>query len=257
MSGLLQDIVEQFQTISDEETDICVLPVIKVYEGSKGCELIEETGKADFDKIHSKDIEYAYYGKSAEMIGEELTQREELKKYYEWYCPIALVLDSQKLKYDKIYPFDVKEYEECEYELPVKSFELGNELQNIQKYIALFYGTNEQYLDGIGKDGLNSDSREVSTLDFIHKRQSFNLKMHTVSVIINEISSLIEYTDCIILPDKLMAHAHFQKMKQNTNIIFKEYKIMMHLHPAYYNRNIHILLREYLEETGAVKRGTK
>lgn len=32
---------------------------------------------------------------------------------------------------------------------------------------------------------------------------------------------------------------------------------MMHLHPAYYNRDIHILLREYLEETGAVKRGTK
>lgn len=251
MNELLAYIDEELEKKSfSGVNDMEILPIVKAYDIEAGIDFVKNNNSSKMYDGSSSDAPLnAYYGKSAEMIGENLDRQALPENVYEMYCPIAFVLDSTKLEFDKIYPFDTNA---APAGLKIECYELGNTLENIQKYIVCFYGTNEQYIEGFAKGMSDASAIEARRLGFIHKRDSFDGRMHTVSTMIREITPLADYLKCVILPKKAMTIHEFKDLATAEHITFLTYKTMPNRHPMLYNQVIYELLMNYLYEIGVV-----
>ena len=236
MGTLLEYIWEISNSVETDYKNLPLLPVIIGYDAIEAANIAEQINS---NKIKMKQV-HAGYGRHSDSIGINSLARN--LDEFEWYCPILLVYNIQKIgrKHIKeIYPFSIEDYKEesiCKDGPEVERFSLGNHDENILKYIECIFGSNEAYLYGQLKK-TDSKSRVISVIEHLYDKSN-NPKLKTIYVDIEsfeEFKSFSKYSD-----------------SKYSGVTIIEYKTNPTHHPAWYNGVVSDLLEGYLREKGKV-----
>ena len=255
MGTLLEYIWEISNSVETDYKNLPLLPVIIGYDAIEAANIAEQINS---NKIKMKQV-HAGYGRHSDSIGINSLARN--LDEFEWYCPILLVNNIQKIgrKHIKeIYPFSIEDYKEesiCKDGPEVERFSLGNHDENILKYIECIFGSNEAYLYGQLKK-TDSKSRVISVIEHLYDKSN-NPKLKTIYVDIEYVRLIDENLECIILPERLLAFEEFKSFSKYSDskysgVTIIEYKTNPTHHPAWYNGVVSDLLEGYLREKGKV-----
>lgn len=248
MGELIDYICKTTEPVDEDYRNLSLLPVVIGYDGNDAYGIASHLNSNDIDakQVHTS------YGKHSDNIGSD--NKINNLESFELYCPILLVyslenVDPKDIK--EIYPFSIEDFKnESVYDdIPeLEYFSLGNQVENILKYIECFFGTNEAYLYGQLRqvEKRNIVTRAIGSL----YTKSLNAKVKTIYVDIKNFQLIDENLKCIILPERLEVFEEFETLTSRFGIVVKEYKTNTTFHPAWYNYEVAKLLEEYLRETG-------
>ena len=228
-----------------------ILPAVAAYDGidlytitDKGRGIISPSADAKIDTL------LLYYGKYVDWDKERLKKGEPLEYDESLYCPICLALDVQKLMEDgkigEIFPFDPKSHTGSG---DPEDYQIENSLEELFRYIRIYYGSVDNYLNGTAEYCPEPDDVEMCTLKGdalrrLHDRRDFNEKAQTISMRPAEEIELVKYLKCIIMPQK--AKRFFQPLLSASHIECLEYKTVTHRAPTFYNAIIYQVYMKYI-----------
>lgn len=230
----------------EEVKSLCA---IVAYDGLECSEIIESDCLL---KPREADYPFClYYGNHPNIIGEEIDKNETLTGDFEFYCPVAIIMDMDGIVIKEAYPFDPSALgADVKISKELYKFCLGNDALTIRKYVRVFFGSNENYIRKRGVKVIEEGSVTAHRLSQILKTNTANQKKYTVSLLIGEEIHLLNCIKCIILPEKLLAYDCFSKLKTKSDIVIKAYETEMNVHPMLYNFVVSQKISEFYSENG-------
>ena len=168
----------------------------------------------------------------------------------------------------KVFPFDSGAFKGGKYDkfihrhAKIENFELDNNLEAINKYIAFMFGTNEKYISG------NSNKRDTK----LTKAEDFDMnalirlnnacgamdvdeRKHTVEVVTKNDIELKDALECVILPKNLLMVEEIQNFLIKNKINYKTYITRRYIAPVLYNQSVFEKSMEYLVERKVINNG--
>lgn len=248
MGKLIDYIWKISNSVETDYRNLSLLPVVIGYDGKDAYKIAPHLNSNSTNIKHV----HASYGRHSDDIGSD-SYRINFHSF-EMYCPILLVYSLENINsedIEEIYPFNKEDYKKesvCQDGPELEYFSLGNQVENIIKYIECIFGSNEAYLCGELK-GMGSESVEISVIRNLYTT-SLNPKVKTIYVDIKDFRLIDEKLECIILPERLQVVDEFMTLASRPNLKVIGYKTYTTLHPASYNYEVAKLLVEYLRGKG-------
>ncbi len=259
------------------ENDIQFLPLFHSCPGSNAEEIfINNELKATTCKVFEKDLLYFFYGKPSYPVSEKISKQFRTDTYA---CPVCFVYNIDKIDICGIHPFDTGAYLRGMYstfsingdkEKLYKDYYLGNDKNEIKKYITVFYSNNDNYLRGtptkchIGgrvisienKDSQKESEIEPSIVKLIRLLNcdgefDFDERSRTIEVMTEKSIDIIDSVELIIMPDNLAENKNVKEFLDNNKDI--EYKTYYHRPLAKadrFNEAVFQKMIEYMKEKG-------
>ena len=230
------------------------LPLMHSCDCFAGRSIIENNElKATQCKVFRESLLYFFYGKPSYQVSEgvkgNFSQIE--------YCPICFIFPLDKITIDRVFPFDTGAYNKKLYKnffhkkMKKEDFEMDNTREGISQYIEVFYGNNDNYIEGDSQKHKDTGDPYVNALDSLHGAtgmQEFDDRAITIEVITRHSVPVDINVECIILPNKLMLNDNISEFITNHNIHYIEYKIVPGIAPSKDNAVVMQKALEYLDE---------
>lgn len=190
--------------------------------------------------VFKKEYLYFFYGKPAYKVAQNI--KENRTDYL--HLPCCLIFKSEIINIIKVFPFDSGGFENGMYEkffhkkMKIEKFELENSLEGISKYINVFFGDNDEYINGIGKRNISTNAYIESLSNLLLAEGSFDMdeRSRTVEVISEESIKLKNYLLGIVLPVDLRRRELISDFIKNNNIKCETYNYRPLTRPAEYSQ---------------------
>lgn len=243
MTGLETYVNQQIENGKDNIESVENLGIILAYDGFDFDNIIEDR------KIQkTSEKAWMYYGINPELIGLEINIDKEMKYNYGFYCPVAIILDVDKMAVAEAYPFEPGE--NGLESLSEEEFCLGNNLNMIKNYIRTFFESNENYVDGVLKVRKEEQNQVAMELINILEKKTFNKRHRTVCIKSEKKVSLSECIRCIVIPEKLRCCESVKKLEKREKVEVITYTTDPCQHPVVYNKEVNDKIRDYFKKEG-------
>lgn len=237
-----------------------LLPIFHSCSGLAGQSILHSDSlEARKCKVFKKELLYFFYGKPAYHI--QTTGLPNTTMVYR--CPVCFIVDIDKIKPYRIYPFDTGAYmaglynefsiQANETELQ-QEYALGKKKENIQAYVKSFFLDNEHYLNGecakhiLGKQVVTEGSDSTRRVDETEPSIIKLLRMlncdgefvidersRTVEIVCDKGILISDAVEHVILPNNLLDDKYVKEFfDKNKSISYSTYCFRALTTPEYY-----------------------
>lgn len=190
--------------------------------------------------VFKKDYLYFFYGKPAYRVAQSI--KENRSDYL--HLPCCLIFKNEKINTTKIFPFDSGGFENKLYEkffhkkMKIEKFELENSLQGVSKYVHVFFGDNDEYINGIAKRNVSENAYIESLSNLLLAEGSYDMdeRSRTVEVITEQNVELKNSLLGIVLPIILMRQDGIRNFINQSNIKYATYNFRPMTKAVEYNQ---------------------
>lgn len=208
-------------------------------------------------KVFGEKLLYFFYGKPSYPVGEKIKEnRTDIE-----YCPVCFIVSLDEIEIYKVFPFDTGAFKANRYaeflhrNMRLDDFELTSSRSGIQEYIQIFFGNNQNYIQGeaIIKNVLESPCVKalVSILNAT-SNTSFDERANTVEVISHKSILLKDAVECVILPENLLRDSCIEEYLSKNGISHMEYTVRKLTAPSRYNEVVFDRAMEYIKKRGGI-----
>lgn len=236
---------------------IDILPYMHSCEGFAAYKIIEsgELKATDCPVFKGKKLLYFFYGKPSYPVGEKISgNRTDIN-----YCPICFLVKPEKVNLFRAFPFDTGAYDAKLYAgflhrgMKLEDFELGNSLDFIQKYIAICFTNNNNYI--LGEPTLNSSVNNPIVDAFIslinaNGTHSIDERSRSIEIITETNVPIKDSIEHIILPEGLLKNQAVKDFIDTNRIDYSTYVFHNLTAPARYNEVVFQKALEYIRKRG-------
>jgi len=247
-------------TLDENQSDLQLLPSMHSTSCHKA-ESIFKSGKLSVTYCHvfKEKFLYLFYGKPVYKVSEK--NREPRTDFL--FSPSCFIIDTKKISSKHNFPFDTGAFHQRKYgglfpnDVELSSYELPLDIEQIPKFINLFYGSNTKYLEGICCIADNHLTNSVSEfLGGLLKSAGitpFDDRAKTVEIISDEDVSISEAVLAFIVPKPFLRNEYFITfVKQNPHIDIITYFTHYPTDPCSHNEVVFQKAVDYLIEKGCV-----
>ena len=233
-----------------------VLPLFHSCEGYVGKQIIAN-GELRIRRCETfeKDLLYFFYGKpSYPILGKK--NRTDV-----WYCPVSFIVNPQKVKIYKVFPFDTGAFKRNMYEdfihskMQLCNYELYD-INSILEYILVMFANNKNYLNGVCVKE-NDETMEIKALlNLLNAKGTFSIdeRANTVEIISDMNLKLKGAIECIILPQPLLRVKEIKEFVEANGIEVRSYNVRRLTAPDRYNEVVFQLAMKYINTSLITKK---
>lgn len=209
-------------------------------------------------KVFNKNLLYFFYGKPSYPIYD----KNSLIRTDSYYLPCCFIINTRKIEHINIYPFDTGAFKSGLYKsfmhrsMQVEDFQIGNNFKDIQNYISIIFGSNDNYLSGAANIFPKSEEEIVQSLEKMIAADGdlpFDERCYTIEIIKEEPLKLSEAIEALILPQTQSNRSYFLdyiETKGLKSLPVREYKLRNKAHPLGYNEVVTLYALDYIENGG-------
>ncbi|MCM1284728.1 MAG: hypothetical protein NC213_10500 [Acetobacter sp.] len=240
-------------------TDDRLLPLIHSCGGYEAYLIISDDKlKTQLCPVFNENLLYFFYGKPSYPPTEKI----KINTASSSFNPVCFIIDVEKIKPKKIFPFDSgafmsKRYERYIHRKTQIEHYLIDDKNGILKYISVVYGSNKNYMFGEIFDKLPPHQKpELTSLFDLLKSdnvEEYDERANTIEIISDESYVLSDIVKCVILPDSLLKNDTVNEWLKNTVAKCKTYETRRLCPPNRYNEVIFQKVIEYFKEEGYIK----
>ena len=176
----------------------------------------------------------------------------------EAFLPVCFIIPFDKIDTYKVLPFDAGIFPDLvrngffHNKMNIKDFELDTGIEEIKRYIEVFFTNNYNYMRGKASEVKDVGDFYVDGLIQIHNivgHTQFDEKTNTIEVVTKNEVSVSDVIECIIMPEPLSRDSKIKPFIHNhSNIDYRYYDVPTLSAPCMYNAVVYQKVMDYFRE---------